>query len=339
MALPVGATPASVEADQLVPGGTAAGGFRRHWRRHCPFKVALGLGLLAVFVLMAIIGPMVAPYDPSAIGPDVLAPPSATHLLGTTNTGQDVLSQLLVGSRATLLVGFGAGAVATVLSVIVGISAGYYAGAGGELLSMLTNVFLVIPLLPLLVVLTAFLPGAGSVVVAVVISATAWAWGARVLRAQTLTLRNSDFVQAARAAGERGWRIILSEILPNELAIVASSFLFTVITAILTDAGLIFLGLGDTSQWSWGTILFWAQNNEALGTGAWWWFVPPGLCIALTGASLALINFGIDELLNPGLRTAGLGRRASRAMTTEQGLTPVRRAERAGLTADGGTGR
>jgi peptide/nickel transport system permease protein len=339
MALPVGATPASAEADQPVPGATAAGGFRRHWRRHYPFKVVLGFGLLAVFVLMAIIGPMVAPYDPSAIGPDVLAPPSAAHLLGTTNTGQDVLSQLLLGSRVTLLVGFGAGAVATAVSVIVGISAGYYAGTGGELLSMLTNVFLVIPLLPLLVVLTAFLPGAGSVVVAVVISVTAWAWGARVLRAQTLTLRNSDFVQAARAAGERGWRIILSEILPNELAIVASSFLFTVITAILTDAGLIFLGLGDTSQWSWGTILFWAQNNEALGTGAWWWFVPPGLCIALTGASLALINFGIDEILNPGLRAAGPARRAGRAMTTEQGLTPVRRAEHAGQTADGGTGR
>jgi peptide/nickel transport system permease protein len=340
MTIPVGATPGSAQADQLVPGtATASAGFRRHWRRHYPFKVVIGVGLLGAIVLLAIIGPMVAPYDPSAIGPDVLAPPSAAHLLGTTNTGQDVLSQLLIGSRTTLLVGFGAGAVATVLSVIVGISAGYYGGTGGEVLSMLTNVFLVIPLLPLLVVLTAFLPGAGSLIVAVVISVTAWAWGARVLRAQTLTLRKADFVQAARAAGERGWRIILFEILPNELAIVVSSFLFTVITAILTDAGLLFIGLGPTSQWSWGTILFWAQSNEALGTGAWWWFVPPGLCIALTGASLALINFGIDELLNPGLRTAGAGRKASRAMTTEQGLTPVRRAERPDLTAAGGTGR
>lgn len=159
MTLPVGARPTSADVDQLAPGATAPGGFRPHWRRHLPFKAVLGLGLLGVFVLMAIIGPMVAPYDPSAIGPDVLAPPSAAHLLGTTNTGQDVLSQLLVGSRVTLLVGFGAGAVATVLSVIVGISAGYYAGTGGDLLSMLTNVFLVIPLLPLLVVLTAFLPG------------------------------------------------------------------------------------------------------------------------------------------------------------------------------------
>jgi peptide/nickel transport system permease protein len=338
MATPYGATPGTADAGELTPVATQSVHFRRHWRRY-PFKVIVGFGLLAAIILMAIIGPIVAPYDPTALGPDVLAAPSAAHLLGTTNTGQDVLSQLLVGARVTLLVGFGAGAVATAVSVIVGISAGYYAGAGGELLSMLTNIFLIIPLLPLLVVLTAFLPGAGSLIVAVVISLTAWAWGARVLRAQTLTLRKSDFVQAARAAGERGWRIILFEILPNELAIVASSFLFTVITAILTDAGLIFLGLGDTSQWSWGAILFWAQNNEALGTGAWWWFVPPGLCIALTGTSLALINFGIDELINPSLRTAGLSRKTSRAMTTGQGLTPVRRAERADLTAAGGAGR
>jgi peptide/nickel transport system permease protein len=339
MAIPYGTTPDTAGADRLAPVTTRAGGFRRHWRRHYPFKVILGLGLLAVFVLMAIIGPMVAPYDPSAIGPDTLAPPSAAHLLGTTTTGQDVLSQLLVGSRATLIVGFVAAAIATVLSIIVGISAGYYGGAGGELLSMLSNVFLVIPVLPLLVVLTAFLPGAGSLVVAVVISATSWAWGARVLRAQTLSLRKQDFVQAARAAGERGWRIILFEILPNEIAIVASSFLFTVIAAILADASLIFLGLGSTNQWSWGLILFWAQNNEAFTTGAWWWFIPPGLCIALTGTALALINFGIDELINPGLRAAGLGRKASRAMTTEQGLTPVRRPERADLTAARGTGR
>jgi len=338
MATPYGGTPGTADAGELTPAATRSVHLWRHWRRY-PVKVITGCGLLAFFVLLAIIGPFVAPYDPSAIGPDVLAAPSAAHLLGTTNTGQDVLSQLLVGARVTLLVGFGAAAVATAVSVIVGISAGYYAGVGGELLSMLTNIFLIIPLLPLLVVLTAFLPGAGSLIVAVVISATAWAWGARVLRAQTLALRKADFVQAARAAGERGWRIILFEILPNELAIVFSSFLFTVITAILTDAGLIFLGLGDTSQWSWGAILFWAQNNEALGTGAWWWFVPPGLCIALTGTALALINFGVDELINPSLRTAGLGRKASRAMTTEQGLTPVRRAESAELTAARGTGR
>jgi peptide/nickel transport system permease protein len=326
MAVPYGGL-AGTEVDQPAAPLVPAGGRHRAWRRPS-FRIIVGLSLLALFAVLAIIGPLVAPYDPSAIGPDVLRPPSAAHLLGTTQTGQDVLSQLLVGARSTLIVGFVAGAIATALSILVGVSAGYFSAAGGEALSMLSNIFLVIPALPLLVVLTSFLPSASYLVVAVVISVTGWAWGARVLRAQTLSLRQLDYVQAARAAGERAWRIILFEILPNEVAIVASSFLFTVLFAILTDAGLIFLGLGDTSQWSWGLILYWAQNNEALTVGAWWWFVPPGLCIALVGVSLALINFGLDELINPRLRAAGLSRADQRAMAASQGITPVFRTER-----------
>jgi peptide/nickel transport system permease protein len=289
-------------------------------------KIVLGLILLAIFVLMAIIGPFVAPYDPSAIGPDTLAGPSAAHLLGTTNNGQDVLSELLVGSRATVIVAFVAGALATVLSVIFGVTSGYLAGgARGELLNMLSNIFLVLPLFPLLVVLTAFLPNASAWVVAVVIAFVGWAWGARVLRATTLALRNQDFVQAARAVGERTWRIILFEILPNEIAVVAASFLFTVIASIILYTGLIFLGLGNTNEWSWGLILYWAQNEEALTVGAWWWFIPAGLCTALLGTSIGLIGFGIDEFINPRLRAAGLSRKELRAMSLDQGLTPVYR--------------
>jgi peptide/nickel transport system permease protein len=286
----------------------------------------IGLVLLGIFVLMAIIGPLVAPYDPSAIGPDTLAAPSAAHLLGTTNNGQDVLSELLVGSRATLVVAFVAGALATVLSVIFGVTSGYLAGgARGELLNMLSNVFLVLPLFPLLVVLTAFLPNASAWIVAVVIAFVGWAWGARVLRATTLALRNQDFVQAARAVGERTWRIILFEILPNEIAVVAASFLFTLIAAIILYTGLIFLGLGNANEWSWGLILYWAQNEEALTVGAWWWFIPASLCTALLGTSIGLIGFGIDEFINPRLRAAGLSRKELRSMSMNEGLTPVYR--------------
>ncbi len=289
-------------------------------------KIIVGLVLLGIFVLMAIIGPIVAPYDPSALGTDVLAGPSAAHLLGTTNNGQDVLSELLVGSRATLIVAFVSGALATVLSVVFGVTSGYLAGgARGELLNMLSNIFLVLPVFPLLVVLTAFLPNASAWVVAVVIALIGWAWGARVLRALTLALRNQDFVQAARAVGERTWRIILFEILPNEIAVVAASFLFTVIAAILLYTGLIFLGLGNTNEWSWGLILYWAQNEEALTVGAWWWFIPASLCTALLGTSIGLIGFGIDEFINPRLRAAGLSRKELRAMSMNQGLTPVYR--------------
>jgi peptide/nickel transport system permease protein len=291
-------------------------------------KITIGLIVLGFFVLMAIIGPLIAPYDPSAIGTAILAPPSPAHLLGTTQTGQDVLSQLLVGARSTLVVGFVAGAIATFLSVVVGVSAGYFGGYVGELLSLLSNVFLVIPALPLLVALTSYLPQASIWVIAAIISVTGWAWGARVLRAQTLALRKRDFVLAAKAAGEPNWRIIAFEILPNEIAVVATSFLFTVLYAILFYVALVFLGLGNINQWSWGTILYFAQNNEALTVGAWWWFIPPGVCIALVGTALALLNFGIDDLINPRLRAAGLSRKSLRSMGGDQGITPVSRRPR-----------
>jgi peptide/nickel transport system permease protein len=325
---------ALTSADSAAPARLLAG------RKRAPgqplsWKIKLGLILLGAFVIMAIIGPMVAPYDPSAISADILAPPSGAHLLGTTQVGQDVLSQLLVGARSTLLEGFIAGVIATALSIIVGVSSGYFGGSGGESLSLLSNVFLVIPALPLLVALTSYLPNANVLVIAAIISVTAWAWGARVLRAQTLALGKRDFVLAAKASGERNLRIILFEILPNELAVVATSFLFTVLFAILFYVALVFLGLGNINEWSWGTILYFAQNNEALTAGAWWWFIPPGVCIALVGTALSLLNFGLDELINPRLRAAGLTRKTMRDFGGDQGVTPVERVHpRAG--ANGG---
>jgi peptide/nickel transport system permease protein len=286
--------------------------------------VTAGLIILGAFVIVAIFGSTLAPYDPSAISGQVLAPPSAAHLLGTTQTGQDVLSQLLVGTQDTLLIGFVTGAIATALSVIVGVSAGYFAGSGGELLSLLSNIFLVIPGLPLLIVLTSYVPHLSWWATALVLSLVSWAWGARVLRAQTLSFRQQDFVQAAKAAGEPNWRIILFEILPNEAAIVATSFVFTVVFAISFYVALMFLGIGDINQWSWGTMLYYAQNNEAItSSGAWWWWAPPGIAVALVILALVMLNFGIDEFINPRLRAAGLTRRELRAASKQQGITPV----------------
>jgi peptide/nickel transport system permease protein len=315
-------TALSAASDPVAPLGGPKG---RGQARRLSLKIMIGLTVLGAFVIVAIIGPIVAPYDPSAISTAILAAPSGAHLLGTTQTGQDVLSQLLVGTRSTLIVGFVAGAIATALSVLVGVSAGYFGGNTGESLSLLSNVFLVIPALPLLVALTAYLPEANVWIIAAIISVTGWAWGARVLRAQTLALRKRDFVQAAKASGERSWRIILFEILPNEGAIVATSFLFTVLYAVLFYVALLFLGLGNINQWSWGTILYFAQNNQALSVGAWWWFVPPGLCIALVGTALSLLNFGIDEVINPRLRSVGLSRRTLRSFGGDEGITPVAR--------------
>jgi peptide/nickel transport system permease protein len=267
-------------------------------------KMRLGLGIVGFFIVVALVGPLLIHGDPTAFSADQLQPPSWAHWLGTTQTGQDIFSQVVLGARATLLVGFATGVLATTLSVIIGLSAGYFGGVVDELLSLLINVFLVMPALPLAIVLAGYVPVHGPLPVALVISFTGWSWGARVLRSQTLSLRRREFVQAAQATGERWHRIIFWEILPNETAIVASGLVFTIIFAILAEIGLEFLGLSDVTLNSWGNMLYWAGNNNALLLGAWWWFLPPGLCIALLGAGLAFINSGIDEITNPRLRDA-----------------------------------
>jgi peptide/nickel transport system permease protein len=261
-----------------------------------------GVTIVVFFVLMAIIGPHVAPFNPSTTTSDLLAPPSWAHLFGTTQSGQDVLSEVLDGASSSLAIGFLAAAIATVLSIIIGVGSGYFSGLSGELLSAFSNVFLVIPALPLIIVLASYLSSRSVVPLAVVISTTGWAWGARLLRVQTLSLRRRDHILAARAIGEKTWRIMFVELLPGLLPVIASAFLFTVVFAIITQAGLAYLGLTDISTWSWGTMLYWSQNDQAFTAGAWWWYVPPGLCIAVLGMGLGLINFGIDELVNPRLR-------------------------------------
>ena len=266
------------------------------------WKIRVGLLIVGFFVLVAICAPLIAHQDPQAFSQDALQPPSAAHWMGTTQTGQDLFAQLVYGTRLTLLVGFVVGMIATALSVVIGLVAGYFGGLVDDILSLLVNVFLVIPSLPLAIVLAGYVTVRGPISVALVLVITGWAWGARVLRAQTLSMRQRDFVTAARASGEGPLRIIFSEILPNEIAIVCTGFIFTVLYAILAEIGLEFLGLSDVFVTSWGNILYWESNGNALLLGAWWWFAPAGLCIALLGAGLAFINFGIDEITNPRLR-------------------------------------
>ncbi|GAP60711.1 oligopeptide transport ATP-binding protein OppD [Arthrobacter sp. Hiyo1] len=276
---------------------------KRHWLRSR--KVLVGAAILAVFGVLAVIGPWIAPYDPSATSPDVLVPPSPQHLLGTTALGEDVFSQVLAGTRLSLEVGFLAALISETVAILVGITSGYLGGSADELLSLGTNIFLVIPVLPLQILIIAYLGNVSWVVTAAVIALTAWSHGARKLRAQTMSIRKRDYVEAARAAGEPAWRIVWFEILPNETAIIATGFLFSVLSGIIVQTGLAFLGLGDVASWSWGSVLRWSEASNAFLTGAWWWFVPPGLCLAVVGMGLALINLGIDEVVNPRLRGVG----------------------------------
>jgi len=269
-------------------------------------KIAIGVGVVAFFVLVALAAPLLTPYDPNASVVTGSLPPSPVHIFGTTGLGQDMFAQIVYGARITLLIGFVAAIGSTALQVLFGLTSAYFGGLIDEVLSLVINVFLVLPGLPLAIVLASLASASGAskneFVIALVLLFTSWSYGARVLRAQTLSLKEREFVAAARASGETPFRIVFAEVLPNEVALVASTFVGTFVYAVGAEIALEFLGLGDISQASWGEILFWAQNNGALIIGKWWQFVPAGLCVALICASLAFINFGIDELANPRLR-------------------------------------
>ncbi|HEY0187206.1 MAG TPA: ABC transporter permease [Cellulomonas sp.] len=289
-------------------------------------KSLTGLGILGFFVLLAVFSSWIAPYAPLDKDFDALRQaPSAQHWLGTTHMGEDVFSQIVYGTRGVLVVGLTAGVIGTLIAVIIGVTAGYVAGWRSESLSALTNVFLVLPALPLMIIVASQYDNPSLLLIAAVLAITGWAWGARVLRAQTLSLRNRDFVQAARANGEPLHRIIAVEMLPNLTAIIASSFVGTVTAAVLGLTTLAFIGVIPITNLNWGTILYWAQQNGAF-PDYWWWYVPAGLCIALLGMALSLVNFGIDEYVNPRLRSAGERARAMRkkGLNPSSGVTTVR---------------
>ncbi len=290
-------------------------------------KLGLGLFLTISIVLFALFGHFFT-QDPRNYDNPTFAPPSAEHLLGTNNLGADLLAQVAEGAKGSLLVGLTAGFIAVTLSLFFGIVAGYMGGFVDELLSLITNIMLVIPGLPLVIVIASYMEARSMWIIALVLGFTSWAGGAVVLRLQAKSLRTRDYVAAARVAGERTHRIILVEILPNLLPLLAAMFLSAVVLAILSEAGLSFLGLGPSGAITWGTMLNQASQHNAFHVGAWWWFIPPGALIALLGCGLSLINFAIDETINPKLRNAPDAVRRVRKEERER-----RRARRAAQTS------
>ncbi|HEY3344370.1 MAG TPA: ABC transporter permease [Anaerolineaceae bacterium] len=291
-------------------------------------KAVAGIVILAIFVLMAVFAPLIAPGDPSRFIARQNQPPSFEHLLGTSGQGQDIFHQLVWGARVSLLIGFTVGLLITLIGLAVGMTAGYLHGLADGVLNVFTNVFLIIPALPLLITLSSFLPpGIGTVIF--VLTITSWAWPARVFRSQTLSLVEKDFVSAAVAVGERTPYIIFVEILPNMLSLVVSSFFGNVVYAIGADVGLAFLGFENVTTVSWGTMLYWAQNNSALLQGAWWTFIPPGLCVAVVAFATTLMIYAVDEVTNPRLRSEKEITRVLKKFRTASGrATPVVRMER-----------
>jgi peptide/nickel transport system permease protein len=264
-------------------------------------KALVGAVILLVMLFLAIFPGLIAPYDPQAtIFPANLGA-SSKHLLGTTQLGQDVFSQLIWSTRLTLWVTVVVSAIATLISMVVGVTSAYVGGVTDRVLTVVIDVFLILPVLPLLILLSAYLtPGVGSLII--VLTITSWAFQARQLRSQGLSLRNRDFLVAAKVRGERPSYIILVEIVPTMTSLLVASFLALAVFEVGFAASLQFLGLTNSSVLMWGTMLYNAQASAALESGNALWALAPGAAVAVMGAGFALLNYAFDEIGNPALR-------------------------------------
>jgi peptide/nickel transport system permease protein len=305
--MPVSAGPAAPPDQILAPPGPARRGGRPALTRltravRSSRKATAGTVLLVLFTLVALFPGVLAHDPPNAEIYGRALGPSGRHLLGTTALGQDIFAQAIWGTRQVLIIAIGVGLFSTAVAVLIGVAAAYLGGLWDGGLNLLTDVLLVIPLFPLLIVIATYVNNAGTAVLVVVLTLTGWSYTARQLRAQALSLRNRDFLEAARVRGERRFYIIIVEIIPTMTSLIVASFLTNALYAVLFGSSLQFIGLGDPNTVSWGTMLYWAQTQEALQTGQYLWAVVPGILIVALGAAFALMNYAFDEIGNPALR-------------------------------------
>lgn len=302
-----------------APGVGYGERFREFWELFKKSKLGIvGFLILAFFVILALIAPYIAPYNPYDVKSIGVAPPMAPPywvrffdssipegstfgILGSDEVGRDLFSQVVYGARISLLIGVLAASLATLLGTVIGLLSGYLGGLVDEALMRITDFFLVLPGLPLIIVLTAVL-GPNIVNIILVIGVISWPSIARVIRSQVLAVKEFPYIEAAKAIGASPNRIMFVHVLPNVAPLIYVNIALNVANAILIEAGLSFLGLGDPNNISWGTILFFAEQSQAIIKGAWWYVVPPGLCILLVSLAFILIGHSLDEILNPKLR-------------------------------------
>ena len=277
-------------------------------------KATAGVILLLLFTIIALFPGLIPHYSPTEIfyAPKcptcysqpalVQATPSSAHWLGTDLEGHDVFSLVIVGTREVMVLAVVTGLLTTLIAVMVGVAAAYLGGTWDGVLNLITDVLLVIPLFPLLIVIVKYAGQSGNAVLIAVLTITGWSYTARQLRAQAQSLRNRDFLLAAKVRGERSFYVIMVEIIPTMTSLLLACFLTNALYAVLAGTGLQFLGLGDPNSVSWGTTLYWADSQGALQSGLYLWEIVPGLCIALLGAAFALLNYAFDEISNPALR-------------------------------------
>ena len=254
-----------------------------------------GLAITGAFFILAIFAPFIAPYRPTVESGASFLAPSWKHILGTDDVGEDLLSQLIWSTRGSLLVGLSAGAIATAIGVAVGLFSGYYSGKLSEGLMRFTDIALVLPLLPLLIVVASVFPASVWTVIGT-IGLLSWPAIARVVRSQTLTLKMRPFVDAIRLGGMNDLEMMFRVLLPNMLPLVILYAVFATVAAVVIEAGLDFIGLGSISNLSWGIMLYFALSRDALLRGEWWWFLPPGIMIALMGTGLILLGHATERV-------------------------------------------
>ncbi|MFQ5978634.1 MAG: ABC transporter permease [Candidatus Heimdallarchaeota archaeon] len=297
----------ALQFEQLVPSLRARYKmrFEQFWKLYTatPFGL-IGLYLVLFFVIVALFAPVLAPYEPQKLYTgNQWESPSLRHPLGTDRLGRDIFSQVVHGTQVSLAIGLAAAFISIVIGTIFGLIAGYYGGVIDAILMRITDFFIQIPVLPLMMVILALF-GGGNFMLILVIGFLGWTGVSRVVRSETLSIKERAYIESTRAIGAKDRHIIFNHILPNVFPLVFANAILAVVAAIISEASLSFLGFGDTSQWSWGRVLFEANRmgENALAQGHWWHFVPPGLCIMLLALGFSLMSFSLNEVLNPRLR-------------------------------------
>lgn len=276
---------------------------RQHWDTFMQNRMGfIGATILITLTVIAVFAPLIAPFDPTQQVGKPFLPPGNLFWLGTNDIGQDILSELIYGARISLTIGALASLTAIGVGTLVGIAAGYYGGRIDSLVMRLVDLMLVVPFLPLMILLAAYL-GASFWNLIMVIGLLSWARPARVVRSQVLSLKTRGYVQAARGIGAGTWHVLKLHILPGVLPLTVAQFVLAASSSILIEASLSFLGLGDPVAKSWGSVLYYAQVRGAFMTGAWkWWVLPPGMMITLAVLGFAFSGYALEEIFNPRLR-------------------------------------
>jgi len=275
---------------------------RNFWKIYSTSKMGVvGLGLVLSFFIIAVFASLIAPYDPYKFVGSPLLKPTGSYILGTDHLGRDIFSRIIYGARISLLIGLVTAAISVGIGTTIGLTSGYFGGFLDTVLMRVTDMFITMPTLPLMLILASIL-GKGLINIIIVISILYWTPTARMVRSQTISLKERPFVEASKAVGCSDLRIIGRHIAPNVFPLVFANAIITIVDAILAEAGLSFLGLGDPFQPSWGMVLHYANLAGAVVHGLWWQIIPPGVCIMLLVLGFALVSYSLDQILNPRIR-------------------------------------